>query len=45
MIVKPDGSEAFEVLREGRRDEAAMLGTDAGRELKGRAGPDFFRRE
>ena len=42
MIVKPDGSEAFEVLREGRRDEAAELGADAGRELKARAGAGFF---
>ena len=42
MIVKPDGSEAFEVLREGRRDEAAALGADAGRELRERAGSDFF---
>ena len=29
IIVKPDGSEAFEVLREGRRDDAAALGADA----------------
>ena len=42
IIAKPDGSEAFEVLREGRRDEAAALGADAGRELKRRAGADFF---
>ena len=42
IIVKPDGSAAFEVLREGRRDLAAELGADAGRELKTRAGADFF---
>jgi hydroxymethylbilane synthase len=42
MIAKPDGSEAFEVLREGRIAAAAELGADAGRELKGRAGADFF---
>jgi hydroxymethylbilane synthase len=42
MIAKPDGSEAFEVLREGRREHAAELGADAGRELKGRASADFF---
>lgn len=42
MIVKPDGSEAFEVLRQGRRDQAAALGADAGQELKSRAGADFF---
>ncbi len=42
IIVKPDGSEAFEVLRDGRRDAAAELGADAGRELHRRAGADFF---
>jgi len=42
MIVKPDGSEALEVLREGRREQAAALGADAGAELKSRAGADFF---
>jgi len=42
MIAKPDGSEAFEVLREGRRDAAAGLGADAGRELRERASADFF---
>jgi hydroxymethylbilane synthase len=42
MIVKTDGSEAFEVSREGRRADAAALGADAGRELKRRAGADFF---
>jgi len=42
LIVKPDGSEAFEVLREGARAQAAALGADAGRELKARGGADFF---
>ena len=42
IIVKPDGSEAFEVWREGRREEAAELGADAGRELRDRASADFF---
>ena len=42
IIVKPDGSEAFEVSREGPRAKAAELGADAGRELKGRGGDDFF---
>jgi hydroxymethylbilane synthase len=45
MIVKPDGSAAFEVLRDGRDDQAAALGADAGRELKARAGADFFARD
>ena len=42
IIVKPDGSEAFEVSREGPRALAAELGADAGRELKDRASDDFF---
>ena len=42
MIVKPDGSEAFEATREGDVRDAEQLGADAGAELKGRAGPDFF---
>ena len=45
IIVKPDGSAAFEVLREGRRTQAAELGADAGRELKARGGGDFFVRD
>ncbi len=44
MIVKPDGSAALEVLREGRRSDAAALGADAGGELKSRAGSGFFER-
>ena len=44
IIVKPDGSEAFEVSREGPRAQAAELGADAGCELKGRGGDDFFAR-
>ena len=42
MIVKPDGSEAFEAVRSGADSDAERLGGDAGRELKGRASPDFF---
>jgi hydroxymethylbilane synthase len=42
MIAKTDGSAALEVLREGPRADAPALGADAGRELKGRAGPGFF---
>ncbi len=43
MIIKPDGSEAFEAAREGDVRDAERLGADAGGELKRRAGPDFFR--
>ena len=42
MIVKPDGREALEATRSGAVADAAALGTDAGHELKRRAGPDFF---
>jgi hydroxymethylbilane synthase len=42
MIAKPDGSEAFDVAREGRREAAAQLGAAAGRELRARASADFF---
>jgi hydroxymethylbilane synthase len=42
MIVKPDGSDALEVVRDGGRDDAARLGADAGADLKRRAGPGFF---
>jgi hydroxymethylbilane synthase len=42
IIVKPDGSEAFEVLRNGPCAQAAEIGADAGRELKSRATDDFF---
>ena len=42
LIAKPDGSAAFECLREGAIAEAAALGRDAGGELKRRAGDDFL---
>jgi hydroxymethylbilane synthase len=42
LIARPDGSEAFETVREGARSDAAALGADAGHELKRRAGPNFF---
>lgn len=42
MILKPDGSEAIEAVREGPRASAAELGADAGRDLRNRAGSDFF---
>ena len=41
MILKTDGSEAFEATRTGSASDAAKLGADAGRELKARAGADF----
>jgi hydroxymethylbilane synthase len=42
MILRPDGSEAFETSRTGHRRDAAALGADAGAELKRRAPADFF---
>jgi hydroxymethylbilane synthase len=42
LIAKPDGSEVFETARQGPVADAARLGCDAGRELKARAGADFF---
>jgi hydroxymethylbilane synthase len=42
LIAKPDGSEAVETEREGAVADAVALGADAGRELKARAGADFF---
>ena len=42
IVIKPDGSEAFETLRQGSRAAAEALGADAGHELRARAGADFF---
>jgi hydroxymethylbilane synthase len=42
LLAKPDGSDAIEVSRQGRHADAAALGADAGREIKRRAGADFF---
>jgi hydroxymethylbilane synthase len=42
MVVKPDGSAAFEATRDGSASDAETIGADAGRELRRGAGPDFF---
>src|SRR6266700_5546041 len=42
LIAKPDGGETFETTRDGAERDAAALGADAGRELKRRAGANFF---
>jgi hydroxymethylbilane synthase len=42
MILRPDGSEAFETSHTGQRRDAVALGADAGAELKRRAPADFF---
>jgi hydroxymethylbilane synthase len=42
LLAMPDGSDAIETTRQGRRGEAAALGADAGHEIKARAGAAFF---
>jgi hydroxymethylbilane synthase len=42
LIARPDGSAAHDISGTGTRKDAATIGTDAGRELKHRAGPGFF---
>ena len=42
LIAKPDGSEVLEAQRHGAAVAAVRLGAEAGRELKQRAGADFF---
>jgi hydroxymethylbilane synthase len=42
LILRPDGSEALETTRTGPPDDAALIGDDAGRELRARAPADFF---
>jgi hydroxymethylbilane synthase len=42
MILTPDGKEVLEVSRDGLASDAVAMGIDAGNELKGRAGPQFF---
>lgn len=42
IIVKPDGTAAHDVARDGPVADAERLGAEAGRELAGRGGPDFF---
>jgi hydroxymethylbilane synthase len=42
LIARPDGSAAHDIAGTGHRKDAVAIGTDAGRELKHRAGPDFF---
>ena len=42
LVLRPDGSEAYETSRFGDRAEAAELGAEAGAELKARMPADFF---
>jgi len=42
LIARPDGSELIAAERRGAPSDALALGEDAGRELRGQAGPHFF---
>jgi hydroxymethylbilane synthase len=42
LIARPDGTAAHDISGTGDRKDAATIGTDAGRELRHRAGPGFF---
>jgi hydroxymethylbilane synthase len=42
LVAKADGSEFFETARIGPASDAEAMGTDAGEELRRRAGPGFF---
>jgi hydroxymethylbilane synthase len=41
-VVRPDGTERHDAVREGAPSDAAALGAEAGEELRQRAGPGFF---
>jgi hydroxymethylbilane synthase len=41
LLLRPDGSAEIRDRLEGRVDDAATLGTELGKELRARAGPDF----
>ena len=43
LIARPDGGAAHDIAGHGHRKDATAIGGDAGRELKHRAGPGFFR--
>jgi hydroxymethylbilane synthase len=42
LISRPDGKAAHDIAGTCSRKDASKIGTDAGRELKHRAGPGFF---
>jgi len=42
MVIRPDGSERLTTERQGPVADAAALGTDAGNELRARAGDGYF---
>jgi hydroxymethylbilane synthase len=42
LIARPDGGAAHDIAGHGYAKDAVTIGTEAGRELKHRAGPGFF---
>jgi hydroxymethylbilane synthase len=42
LIARPDGTAALDIAATGRRADAIKICSEAGRELKHRAGPGFF---
>lgn len=42
LVARPNGSEVIAAERRGAVGDALAMGADAGRELRGRAGPRFF---
>ena len=44
QVLRTDGSESFEIEREGPSEDAARIGADAGRELAAKLPPGIFSR-
>lgn len=42
LVLRPDGAEEFEARRDGDPADAAAIGSDAGRQIVDRAGPEFL---
>ena len=42
LVLNPEGTEWHEIERRGAREDAACIGTEAGRELLALAGPNFL---
>ncbi|HVY00436.1 MAG TPA: hydroxymethylbilane synthase [Pseudorhodoplanes sp.] len=45
LVARPDGNGSHDVARQGPVENAAVIGRDAGEELKRRAGPGFIVRD
>ena len=42
LIISPDGTQSHEIKAEGPADEAALIGDEAARTVRAKAGEDFF---